>query len=440
MRYVIIGSGVAGVSAAEVIRMKDIQGEIIMFNTDIHGFYSKPGLAYTISNEIPDKQIFTPLQRNWLKENVSYFQGNVSRIFPLQQQVEVNNSRQIDYDLLLIATGSQAAQLNVVGETLSGVVKLDDYEDSLKLKKFARKAHSAVVVGGGITALELTEGLTAQRVKVHYLLRGDRFWQSVLDEDESRIIESKLIDEGVTIHHNSGIKEILGKKGMVESVVTQKGERIRCNLVGAAVGIKPRTSLAIEAGLAVERGILVNEYMETSHPGIFAAGDVAQVFDPLSGKYLLDSLWNPAREQGRLAGINMAGGKQAYKKEIAYNVTRLAGVTTTIIGMLGGNRTDDDLLDIARGDSEVFQQPPNAIAMRSGSDVNQIRMMVGEKTLVGAIVMGDQTLSRPIKELILNQVEICPIHDLLLQKDVLLAELVMNFWMDWKKNEGSIQK
>jgi hypothetical protein len=132
----------------------------------------------------------------------------------------------------------------------------------------------------------------------------------------------------------------------------------------------------------------------------------------------------------------MAGDKKAYIKEIAYNVTRLAGITTTIIGMLGGEVEDEDMVDIARGDSETFRQLPNAIAMKSGSDVNHVRLHIGDCTLVGALVMGDQTLSRPLKELILQQVDICKVHDKLLQKDIPLADVVMDHWMEWRRSSG----
>src|SRR6185436_7640 len=108
----------------------------------------------------------------------------------------------------------------------------------------------------------------------------------------------------------------------------------------------------------------------------------------------LDSLWNPAREQGFAAGLNMAGKRTAYTKSVPFNVTRLAGLTTTIIGMVGRGR-DDDLVGIARGDRETWRELPDAVLAQSGFEVNRVRLLVGEKTLLGAIVMGDQKLSLP---------------------------------------------
>ena len=436
-RYVIIGAGVAGVAAAEAIRSLDEHGKIYMVSNDPHGFYSRPGLAYYLSGEINAQGIFPAHQRDWLNQNVHYIRGNVTRILPDEHEIFVGPSGRMIYDRLLLAPGSEAAPMKIAGYDLGSVVKMDDFEDAKRIYQLSRKAKSAVVIGGGITALELVEGLAAQRIKVHYFLRGDRYWSNVLDEDESRIIEKKLGEDGVQIHYHTETKEILGKRGKVSGVVTNNNETIKCQMVAYAVGIRPRLTLAKTAGLATERGVLVDEFMQTNQPDIFAAGDVAQVFDPLTGRSVVDSLWNPARGQGYTAGLNMAGDRKVYIKEIVFNITRLAGITTTIIGTVGsGNSSDMDMVDIARGDSETFRQLPNGISMRSGSDVNHIRLLVGENTLVGAVVMGDQTLSRPIKELILGQVDICNIHDKFFEKDAPLADLIMDQWMEWRQKNA----
>ncbi len=437
MRYMIIGAGVAGLAAAEAIRTRDEKGEILMVSNDPQGFYSRPGLAYYLNGEIDDKGLFPALQRGWLSKNVHFVNGHVSMILPESHEIGLESTGKLPYDRLLLATGSVAAPMKIPGNNLGSVVKLDDFSDARRIRSLSRKAKSAVVIGGGITALELVEGLAAQHVKVHYFLRGDRYWSNVLDEDESHIIEKKLQEHGVHIHYQTETKEILGKRGRVHAVLTNKMETIKCQMVGYAVGIKPRLELAQIAGLAIDRGILVNEYMETNQPDVYAAGDVAQVYDPLSGRSLLDSLWNPARKQGYTAGLNMTGEKEEYTKEIAFNVTRLAGITTTIIGNIGdGISEDKDLVNIARGDSETFRQLPNGIAMKSGSDVNHVRLLVGDSTLVGALVMGDQTLSRPIKELILGQVNIRKVHDQFFEKEIPLADVIMDQWLEWRQKSG----
>ena len=211
---------------------------------------------------------------------------------------------------------------------------------------------------------------------------------------------------------------------------------MRCDLLAYAIGIRPRTDLARAAGLALDRGILVNEYLQTSDPDIYAAGDVAQVYDPRSGRSVLDSLWGPAREQGCAAGLNMAGQEKAYVKPVAFNVTRLAGLTTTIIGAVGHGR-DEDLVGIARGDSETWRALPDAIVAQTGFEVNRLRLLVGEKTLLGAVVMGDQTFSRPLQTMITAGADVTPIRSQLLAPGAPIGDLIARYWTSWREQHAS---
>ena len=202
-------------------------------------------------------------------------------------------------------------------------------------------------------------------------------------------------------------------------------------MVAGAIGIQPRLQLAETAGLKVERGILTDENMQTSQPDIFAAGDVAQTLDLETGRHVLDSLWTPAREQGYVAGLNMAGKKSTYRKSTPFNVTRLGGLTTTIIGAVGAGR-DDDVVGISRGDSETWHDMPNAVIAQGGFDVNHLRLMVGARHILGAIVMGDQALSKPLQEMITKKADISPIRQQLLVPNAPVSEIMINFWKSWK--------
>ena len=434
MRYVIVGSGVASVSACEAIRSLDKTGEIVMIGDDPYGYYSRPGLAYYLTGEMHEKGLFPRTKNDWKSLAMRYVRGRVSQIFPHENQIVINQNSRLDYDRLLLAVGATAVRLDVPGVDLEGVFKLDDMEDARKILKKAKRGKTAVVVGGGITALELVEGLRSRGMKVHYLLRGERYWGNVLDEQESYIIEKRLQDEGVKILYNSSLAGIAEKRGRVNGITLTDGRSMRCHLVAYAIGIRPRLELAQDAGLDIDRGILTNEYQQTSVENIYAAGDVAQVFDPMSGRSILDSLWGPAREQGYVAGLNMAGQKQAYVKPAPFNVTRLAGLTTTIIGTVGGG-SDSDLMGIARGDSETWRKLPDAIVAQSGFSVNRLRLMIGEKTLLGAIVMGDQKLSMPLEKLISSKADITPVRDKLLQPDAPIADIIADFWTSWRKQQ-----
>jgi NAD(P)H-nitrite reductase large subunit len=426
-RYVIIGTGVSGIAAAEGIRKVDKNGTITFIGEDPHGFYSRPGLAYYLTGEMQEKSLYPYQPDDYKGLNARFMRGMVTRILPEAHEVEVNQSARVPYDRLLLAMGAGAVKLTVPGANLEGVVKLDHMEDAQRIVSLAKHARVAVVVGGGITALELAEGLAARRVKVHLLIRTERYWSNVLDEVESRILEKRLAEDGIVIHPTTELTEILGKNGKVAGIRTAKGEQIPCNVVAYAIGVQPRAGLAKAAGIACERGILADEHLRTNLADIFAAGDVAQVFDPASGRSVIDSLWNPAREQGHVAGLNMAGRTTAYLKSVPFNVTRLGGLTTTIIGAVGSGQ-DGDPVTIARGDSETWRDIPDAIIAQSGFDVNHLRLMIGQKTIVGAILMGDQKLSSPLQAIIRDKVDISPVREQLIAPNAPIADILAHFW------------
>lgn len=435
VRHVIIGGGPAGIAAAEAIRREDPRAELLLVCDDPYGYYSRPGLAYYLTGEIPEEMLYPFGEQDMRKLRMHITHDRATRINSFDRLVELQSGSSVAYDQLLIATGALAASIRTLGSELAGVVKLDCLEDAKRILKLARKARAAVVIGGGITALEIVEGLRARGVKTHYLLRGDRYWSNVLDETESKIVEHRLQEEGVQLHYHSEVDQILGKNGRVEGVRTEDGRQIPCDLVAVAIGIRPRTELAVKSGIEMDRGILVNEFMETSAPDVYAAGDVAQVYDLSTGKSVLDSLWSPARQQGHTAGMNMSGGRVPYLKTVAFNVTRLANLTTTIIGAVGQG-ADPDLIGIARGDSETWRQLPDAIAAQSDFDVNRLRLLVGNTTLLGAILLGDQTLSQALQQLVAQRVDITSVRDQLLKPKAPLAEIIANFYVQWKRENA----
>jgi NAD(P)H-nitrite reductase large subunit len=366
------------------------------------------------------------------KLKLTFLNARVTRILRSEHTLELDGKSRLTYDKLLIAVGARALPLKVMGANLQGVVKLDHMNDANDIVKLAKRGKTAVVVGGGITALELAEGLLARGVKVHYLLRGERYWSNVLDQHESQIVEKRLEEEGVTLHHHAELVEITGKNGRVTGIRLEDGRTLKCDVLAYAIGIRPCMELAQGIGLTLDRGILVNEHLQTNAPDVYAAGDVAQAYDPLSGRSVLDSLWNPAREQGHVAGLNMAGRKSAYLKSAPFNVTRLAGLTTTIIGTVGNGR-DEDVFGIARGDSETWRDLPDAIVAQSGFDVNHMRLLIGDKVLIGALLMGDQTLSWPLQKMVAGGADISSIRGKLLAPNAPIADVIAEYWLKWRK-------
>ena len=428
----IVGSGAAGLSAAEVIRKHEPKAGIQIITEDPYGYYSRPGLAYYLAKEVPLEALYPYTEGYYRKLDLHFTKEHVARINPAEHVLHLAGGRIMPYDRLLIATGATASRPDTPGINLEGVVTLDSLEDTLHIVKLARHSSSAVVIGGGITALELVEGFTALGVKTHYFLRGDRYWNAVLDETESRMVEERLKEDGVIVHYNIRATEILGRKNKVEGVRTDDGKVTPCQLVGVAIGIRPHKELAQNSGLIVRRGVLVNDHQMTSDPDIFSAGDVAQVIDPDHPDGLLESLWNPAQLQGTVAGLNMAGITTPLCRPVAVNVTRLAGLVTTIIGQVGGaedkGKDDRDTNSIMRGDSEEWREVANAVVAETHGGHNRLRLYIGERTIAGALVMGDQGLSRPLQNLIERQINIRELRPRLLEPGAPITELINNFW------------
>ena len=433
--YVIVGSGVAGIAAAETLRARVPGASVTLISEDPAGFYSRPGLAYFLSGVIPAEQLFPRSPAELRDLNLTWVQAHVERIDAQAHRVVLADHRTLPYDRLLLATGARAAAPDFPGGDLDGVVTLDTFDETRRLVQRARRGTHAVVVGGGITALELAEGLHARGCHVHYLLRGARYWANMLDAEESQLVEERLQAAGIELHYHTRIQQAIGTRGRLTAVETADGTQIPCKILAVAIGTRPRLELARTAELKVERGILADEYLKTSMPDIFAAGDVAQVRDSRTGQATLDTLWPTARAHGVAAALNMAGTPTMYQRTVATNVTLLAGLPTTIIGTLGSG-SDDDLVAIARGDSETWHATVPSWVVVERHDVNRVRLMLGEQTIRGALIIGDQTLSRPLQRLIDAEADLTAVRAELLAPGADVLALLHRFWTEWEAAHG----
>ena len=430
-RHLLIGGGPGAIAAAEAIRGADAGAEIVLVSVDPHGYYSRPGLAYYLAKEIPEKALRPFSAKEFTSLGFTSLTDRAVGIDPAGHTVTLQDGGELAYDRLLIATGSTAVPARVAGTELDGVLKLDDLDDARDIIRRSATAKNAVVVGGGITALEIVEGLRAHGVHVDYFMRQDRYWRNVLSENESRVVEEELRTGDVRVHQFTELARIVGRDGRVVAAETGDGTQIPCDLVAVAIGVRPRIEFAKAAGLACERGILVDQYLRTSEDDIFASGDVAETANPVTGRRTLEVLWHSAVHKGRVAGLNMATEPvHAYEEGPSLNVTRLAGLNTTIIGAVGTGK-DADLEGLSRGDSQTWSELGEAVLVEAHADGARIRLEIVERAVVGAVVMGEQTLSFPLQELIEARADISSVAPRLKAPGAPVAELIGSCWREW---------
>ena len=435
MRYVIIGNGAAGATAAQTIRQNDAAGEIVILTAEPYPMYSRPGLAYVLIKEVPPEQIMARTL-DWYEEwGINLVLGEAVRLDVQRQVVWLRDGRSLTYDRLLIATGARATPPPYPGSELDGVVYLDTLDGTKELVQKTRRARRAVVIGGGITALELSEGLTHRGVETYYFLRRDRLWGRVFNDEEAALLEQKMKAHHVHIHYNTEAVEILGdRKGRVRGVKLTDGREFKCDLVGVAIGVKPLIDVVANSPINTDRAILVNERMETSVPNVYAAGDCAQVYDRWTQKHMLDILWPSAVAEGNAAGLNMVGKPYAYEKGSPFNACLLFGLHITTMGQISPRRDDEAdepeiLQHVSRGSSEVWYTHPRPYRSAwSAENDSTIRLVLSGDFLVGALVIGEQSLTDSLRYLIEHEVNIGHMYEELSAGGARMRHILMQFW------------
>ena len=434
-RYLIVGNGAAGVTAAETIRHHDPAGAITIIGAEPYPMYSRPGLAYVLTNRIPKNQVFARQPEWYAKHHLNLVHGRAERLDVGRQQVSLADGRLFPYDRLLIATGARAIQAPYAGANLKGVVYLDSLDSTLALMRQAKRRRRAVVIGGGITALELSEGLAHHGLRTHYFLRRNRLWGRVFNDDEAKILEDRMRACGVTIHYNTEVTEILGRRGKVRGVRLKDGGEFKCNLLGVAIGVRPQLELVHNTPIQSDRAILVNEYMQSSVPNVYAAGDCAQVYDRWTQRYMLDILWPSAVAEGRAAGLNMAGQRRAYVKGSPFNACLLFGLHISVMGQINpqidtaDNGRSKVVQYLSRGSSEVwFSTPRHTTSAWSKDGPNTLRLVLNGDYLVGALVIGDQSLADALRYIVENQINIRELLPQFRAGNLALRQALERFW------------
>jgi 3-phenylpropionate/trans-cinnamate dioxygenase ferredoxin reductase subunit len=312
---VIAGAGLAGAKAAETLRTGGFEGLITLIGEEAERPYERPPLSkgYLRGEQQFDAAAVHPADF-YEQQGIDLLSStSVTAILPHSNEVETGDGRRIPYDRLLIATGARPRHLSVTGADLDGVMYLRDVGDSDRIRQAAREGRPVVVIGAGWIGSEVAASARQLGADVTVVDMVSVPLERVLGVEIGTVFGNLHADNGVRFHLGVGIESIQGASS-VEAVKLTDGTVIPAGAVVAGVGVAPRTELAETAGIEVDNGVLTDEYLETSIPAIYAAGDVANAYHPFYRQRLRLEHWSSALNQGPAAAWNILGEKKVYDK------------------------------------------------------------------------------------------------------------------------------
>jgi NADPH-dependent 2,4-dienoyl-CoA reductase/sulfur reductase-like enzyme len=313
IKYLLIGGGLASSQAAKQLRQLDPQATITLVTDDPHPPYDHPPLSKDfLRGEMPKEKVFFDDPSFYETQKIELKLGMaVTKLDPATRTATLDNGSQLPFDKALIATGGRPLHLTIAGADLPAVHYLRTLNDSMALAAAATPGSFAVLIGAGFIGLEVAASLTQRGVQVTVVETGPHIWPRFAGETLATAIQEHCAAKGIAFRTGDSVAEIQRQNERF-SVRLKSGAVLPCNFVCIGVGIVPNVELAQQAGLAVENGIVVDEYLQSSHPDIYAAGDVANYVDPLFSKRRRVEHWGHAEYSGQLAAQNMAGARRPY--------------------------------------------------------------------------------------------------------------------------------
>ncbi len=310
---VIIGNGIAGITTARHIRkLSDHRITVISGESDY--FFSRTALMYVYMGHMKWDHLKPYEDWFWEKNRIELKKAWVEKVDFDKKQLQFSSGEPMGYDKLVIATGSVYNKFGWEGQDLNGVQGLVSKQDLIELEENTAQTKKAVILGGGLIGVEMAEMLRTRNIDVTFLVREAAFWNNVLPLPEAKMISEHVRSHGVDLRHKTELDKILSDdQGRVRAVVTNEGEEIECQLVGLCAGVRPNIDFLKDSELETDRGILVNEYLETNIPDVYSIGDCAQQREAIGLRKPVEAVWYTGRIMGETLAKTLTGNRTVYQ-------------------------------------------------------------------------------------------------------------------------------
>ncbi len=333
MHIIIIGNGIAGTTAARHIR-KQSDHEISMISNESLYPFSRTALMYIYMGHM--KFGHTKLYEDWFweKNRINIIHAKVNNINARNSSISLDNGNILVYDKLIIATGSKPNKFGWPGQDLLGVQGLYHLQDLQKMEEATQTGiKRAVIIGGGLIGIEMSEMFHSRHIPVTFLVREASFWNNVLPAEESEMVNLHILANGIDLRLGEELLEIKGNNEKVSAIICKNsGEIIDCEFVGLTVGVSPNIEIVKSAGIITNRGIVVDEYLQTSESGIFALGDCAELSNPNPGRKPIEAVWYTGRMMGETIAQTICNEPTKYNPGIWFNSAKFFDIEYQVYG------------------------------------------------------------------------------------------------------------
>jgi len=310
---VIIGNGISGATAARHIR-KGSNDRITIISSETHHFYSRTALMYVYMGHMKYEHTKPYEDFFWRKNKIDLLFDHVEKVQTSSKGLTLRSGNRINYDVLIIASGSKSNKFGWPGQDLKGVQALYGYPDLTLMEQNSKDIKQAVIVGGGLIGIEMAEMLLSRKIKVTFLVREPEFWSVVLPLQDANLISRHIRSHHVDLRLNTELKEIRSdNSNRVKAVVTANEENIECQFVGLAVGVSPNVDFLKDSGIETNRGVLVNNFLQTNVQDVYAVGDCVERTYDLPGRKNIEQVWYTGRMMGEVLAQTICGHPTRYE-------------------------------------------------------------------------------------------------------------------------------